>query len=162
MIIHKVNQHNDFMIRKKLLKNWLMENLYMNNMGWKKFNNHWNMAQNLLLCGKIITINAFKCGEYSFFCIFWLASSPIVVHITSMGLLDSILIHVTSFCKGDVLSVVQIRFIYLMWNKFLNKVKIWKCMESKGRIITMNPKLHSYFDNWMSQGWISNVTRMNI
>jgi hypothetical protein len=36
MIIHKVNQHNNFMIKKKLLKNWLMENLYMNNMGWKK------------------------------------------------------------------------------------------------------------------------------
>lgn len=82
-----------------------------------------------------------------------------MVHIASMGLLDSILIHFTSFCKGDVLSVVQIRFIYLMWNKFLNKVKIWKCMESKGRIITMNPKLHSHFDYWMSQGWISNVTR---
>lgn len=31
-------------------------------------------------------------------------------------------------------------------------MKIWKCMESKGRIITMNPKLHSHFDYWMSQG----------
>jgi hypothetical protein len=79
-----------------------------------------------------------------------------MVHIANM---DSILIHFTSFCKGDVLSVVQIRFIYLTWNKFLNKVKFWKCMESKGRIITMNPKLHSHFDYWMSQGWISNVTR---